>query len=148
MGGRSELFTGSAADALRLSGELDTGRRLPDGGHVTLPALSAFDLECLGEVAARWVSYGSGDLGLTPVDGGDHVYRLPHLLCEVLTELDATREPATVHQVAREWAECDVELDAAAADEVLRAVLGLVAPAHRNHQDVYLWVARRPAPAR
>ena len=83
---RSELFVADHAGALA---RVDAGdaQRKPERtlASLQLPGVGALDLEVLGEIAARAVHYGTGDVELQEVDlDREFLMEVPRFLREVL----------------------------------------------------------------
>lgn len=138
----AQLFAATHAEALRRADALDLGAATIGVPYVDLPAMTPVDLEVLGEVAARAVHFGTGDLEVAEIDlEHDRLFRLPAFLCDVLAELAVTEDPDLAGEVAAEWAASE-ELDLAGQDllPVLQSVVGLVTQAQVAGLDVYLWV--------
>ena len=138
----AQLFAATHAEALRRADALDVGPVPGDVPHVDLPSMSPLDLEMLGEVAARAVHFGAGDLEVAEIDlEHERLFRLPEFLCEVLVELGVAEDPDLPGDVATAWAASE-ELDLAGQDllPVVRSVVGLVTQAEAAGLDVYLWV--------
>lgn len=138
----AQLFTGTHAEALARADALDAGDEPDDATSALDVALTPVDLEVLGEIAARAVRFGTGDLEVAEVDlEHESLFRLPRYLCEVLAELDEPEDPEAPGEVAAAWAATD-EMDAADQDllPTLREITALVAGALESGQDVYLWV--------
>jgi hypothetical protein len=136
-----ELFAGTHAEAIARADALDAGGTPPPARHLEMTAITPLDLEQLGEIAARAVKFGNGDLELAEVDL-DHelLFRLPDFLCEVLVALGADEDPDLLGEVAEEWGATE-ELAAPAADlaPVLREIVELVTAALDDDLGVYLW---------
>jgi hypothetical protein len=142
MGVLGELFVGTHAGALERAGVLDAGE-IPSGAvpHIELTEISALDLEVLGEVAAREVRYGTGDLEVAEIDlAHDNLYGLPPFLTEVLAAVRESEDEEVLGDIARSWAD-DAEIDAAPAEleEVLSAIVGLAVTATERGERLYLW---------
>ncbi|WP_182112406.1 MULTISPECIES: hypothetical protein [unclassified Actinotalea] len=138
----SQLFAGTHAEAIARADALDAGDDLDDATSALDVSLTPVDLEVLGEIAAKAVRFGSGDLEVAEVDL-DHelLFRLPPFLCEVLAQLDAPEDADAPGEVAQAWAASE-EMDAAGEDlqPLVRSITGLVAAAHESGQNVYLWL--------
>ncbi|WP_199423091.1 hypothetical protein [Actinotalea solisilvae] len=138
----AQLFAGTHAEALARADALDAGDEPDDATSALDVALTPVDLEVLGEIAAKAVRFGSGDLEVAEVDL-DHelLFRLPPFLCEVLAQLDEPEDPDAPGEVAEAWAASE-EMSAEGEDllPLVREITGLVAAAHGAGQDVYLWV--------
>lgn len=138
----AQLFAATHAEALRRSDALDLGTATVDVPYVDLPTMTPVDLEVLGEVAARSVQFGTGDLEVAEIDlEHDRLFRLPPFLCDVLAELGGAEDPDLAGDVAVEWAASE-ELDLAGQDllPVLQSVIDLVTQAQATGLDAYLWV--------
>lgn len=138
----AQLFAGTHAEAIARTESLDAGSAPDDATSALDVSLTPVDLEVLGEIAAKAVRFGSGDLEVAEVDlEHESLYRLPEFLCEVLAQLDAPEDPDAPGEVAEAWAATE-EMDAAGQDLVplVRSITGFVATAHEAGQDVYLWV--------
>lgn len=137
-----QLFTGTHAEALARADALEAGDEPDDATSAVDAPVTPVDLEVLGELAAKAVRYGSGDLEVAEVDlDHENLSRLPRFLCEVLAALDEPEDPEAPAEVAAAWAATD-EMDAADQDllPLLREITGLVARAVESGQDVYLWL--------
>lgn len=142
MGVLGELFVGTHAVALERADVLDAGE-VPSGAvpHVELAEIGAMELEALGEVAARHVRYGSGDLEVSEIDlAHDNLFGLPHFLVEVLAAIEDSDDEEVLEDVARSWSE-DAEIDSAPTDlrEVLAAIVELAVRATERGERLYLW---------
>ena len=137
----AELFAGTHAEAVTRADALDAGTTPPPARHLAT-SVTALDLEQLGEITARAVRFGSGELELAEVDL-DHelLLRLPDFLCEVLVALGTDEDPDLVGEVAEEWGATE-ELAVPAADltPVVREIVELVTAALDDDLGVYLWV--------
>lgn len=140
---RSELFAATHTGALARADARDA-RREPAGGSasVFLPGVDALDLEVLGEIAARAVQYGSGELELGEVDlDRESLFELPEFLREVLVELGRVEDLALPAEVAAAWAaDDDLAVTSEAALPLVTAIIGLVTAASEAGTAVYLWV--------
>ncbi len=138
----AELFAGTHAEAIARADVLTAGGTPHPARHLAVPSVTPLDLEQLGEIAARAVKFGSGELELADVDL-DHelLFRLPDFLCEVLAALGADEDPDLLGEVAEEWGTTE-ELAIPAADltPVLREIVDLVTGALDEDLGVYLWV--------
>ena len=140
---RTQLFAGTHAEALARADDLDAGRQPAPAPSLDLTDVTAVDLEVLGEIAARAVRFGTGDLEVAEVDlEHELLFGLPPFLCEVLTELRTPEDPDVPGEVAAAWAVSE-ELSAAGQDmlPVVRSIVDFVSMAHEAGQDVYLWVS-------
>jgi hypothetical protein len=138
----AELFAGTHAEAIARADVLAAGGTPAPARHLEVPAVTPLDLVQLGEIAARAVRFGSGELELTDVDlGHELLFRLPDFLCEVLAALGADEDPDLLGEVAEEWGTIE-ELAIPAADltPVLREIVDLVTVALDEDLGVYLWV--------
>lgn len=137
----AELFAGTHAEAVARADALDAGRTPPPARHLEL-GITPLDLEQLGEITARAVRFGSGELEPAEVDL-DHelLFRLPDFLCEALVALGSDEDPDLLGEVAEEWGAAE-ELAVPAADltPVLRDIVELVTAALDDDLGVYLWV--------
>lgn len=141
----AQLFTGTHAEALARATALDAGDEPDDATSSMDVSLTPVDLEVLGEIAAKAVRFGSGDLEVAEVDlEHEYLFKLPEYLCEVLAELDDPEDPDAPADVAAAWAASE-EMDAAGQDlqPLVREITGLVARAVESGQDVYLWLEPR-----
>ncbi|MBO1752904.1 hypothetical protein J4G33_13910 [Actinotalea sp. BY-33] len=142
---QAELFAAKHAAALARSEALEAGGVTPtgDASHLALVDLGPIELETLGEIVARAVRFGSGDLELEEVDL-DHeaLLLLPDFLCEALAELSRSEDPDLATEVATEWAQAE-EVDASATEllPVLRSIVALVLLAEKTGERLYLWTA-------
>ncbi|MDT0164597.1 hypothetical protein Q9R32_03400 [Actinotalea sp. AC32] len=142
MGVLAELFAGTHAEALARADVLESGAVPPPAPHLELTTVTPVDLEVLGEIAARAVQFGVGDLEIAEIDlEHESLFRLPPFLCEVLTELGRSEDPETLGEVAEQWAASE-EMGVPGEDltHVVRGVVDLVSEASEAGQDVYLWV--------
>ncbi|MBX9246534.1 hypothetical protein ICW40_17215 [Actinotalea ferrariae] len=138
----AQLFTGTHAEALARATALDAGDEPDDATSSMDVSLTPVDLEVLGEIAAKAVRFGSGDLEVAEVDlEHEYLFKLPEYLCEVLAALDDPEDPDAPADVAEAWAASE-EMDAAGQDlqPLVREITGLVARAVESGQDVYLWL--------
>jgi len=139
---RSELFVADHAGALA---RVDAGdaQRKPEHGLASLqmPGVGALDLEVLGEIAARAVHFGSGDVELQEVDlDRESLLELPRFLREVLVELGVTEDADLPAQVAAQWAtEDDLQIAPGAALSLVTSIVSLVTEAAEAEFGVYLW---------
>jgi hypothetical protein len=140
---RSELFVADHAAALAHADARDA-HRAPTPGleSVELAGLDAIDLELLGEVAARAVQYGTGELELQEVDlDRESLFELPPFLREVFVELGRAEDAELAAEVATEWSSsADHEWRPAGALTVVRSIISLVTAATDAEGTVYLWV--------
>ncbi|EYR63636.1 hypothetical protein N866_19265 [Actinotalea ferrariae CF5-4] len=142
MGVLGELFVGTHSLALERAGVLDAGE-IPSGAvpHIDLTQIGALDLEILGEVAAREVRFGTGDLEVAEIDlAHDNLFGLPPFLTEVLAAVRESEDEDVVGDIARSWAD-DAEIDASTADleRVIDAIVGLAVQATERGERLYLW---------
>ena len=141
MGDRAELFAATHPAALRRAEDLAAGRDAAAGPRVALGSVTAFDLESLGETAARVVRFGAGDVELEDVDlEHDGLLRLPRFLREVLLELRTTEEPDALQDVAAAWAATE-EMAAEGEDltGLVRQITDVVQAAEDGGLEVYVW---------
>jgi len=140
---RSELFVADHAGALARAKARDA-RHEPAPGLVSLDlaGIDALGLEVLGEVAARAVQYGAGELELQEVDlDHESLFELPSFLREVLVELGRTEDAELPADVAKEWAgDEDLPVTPATALPVVTSIVTLVTAAAEAGRTVYLWV--------
>lgn len=139
----AQLFAADHHQALARAAALDAGQDPAPTPHVDLPAIEPVDLEVLGEVAARAVRFGSGDLDVAEVDL-DHelLFRLPDFLAEVLVAVGQDEDEELPGEVAADWAAgAELELPVGELTEVLGSVVGLAIEAQDAGLDLYLWVA-------
>lgn len=142
MGVLAELFVATHAEALTRADVLSTGEIPPPAPRADLTEIGPYDLELLGEIAARAVQFGTGDLEVAEVDlEHESLYRLPAFLCEVLVELAGAEDTELVDDVAQAWAQED-DMDVTAEDlaPVVRVATELAVTADRNDKGLYLWV--------
>ncbi|WP_225752657.1 hypothetical protein [Actinotalea sp. Marseille-Q4924] len=142
MGVLGELFVATHAAALERADVLDAGE-IPSGAvpHIELTQIGALDLEILGEVTAREVRYGSGDVEVAEIDlAHDNLYGLPAFLTEVLAAVRESEDEDVVGDIARGWAD-DAEIDASTSDlqEVVSAIVDLAVRATERGEQLYLW---------
>ncbi|MBC7292159.1 MAG: hypothetical protein H5T83_12600 [Actinotalea sp.] len=142
MGVLGELFAGAHATALERADVLDAGE-IPSGAapHIELTEIGPVELEALGEVAARAVRFGSGDLEVSEIDlAHDNLYRVPPFFAEVLVALGDSEEEDVVEDVAAQWA-AEAEIDASAEDlaRVVEAVVAVATRAAERGEDLFLW---------
>ena len=139
----SEVFAAKHQGALARAEALDTGDDAPDGvPHLELSDVTTLELEALGEVAARTLRFGTGDLELEEVDlDHESLFELPPFLCEVLVELGKAEDPDALADVAAAWAQSE-EMDStpAVTQPVVADLVELVTNATRDGLNVYLWV--------
>jgi len=140
----SEVFATKHRGALARAEALDAGDDAPeDVPHLELSDVTTLELEALGEVAARTLRFGTGDLELEEVDlDHESLFELPPFLCEVLVELGKAEDPDALADVAAAWAQS--EEMGSTADVTLPIVTDLVDLVTKATQDglnVYLWVA-------
>ena len=141
---RSELFVADHAGALAHADARDAGREpAPGDASLDLASVDALDLEVLGEVAARAVQYGTGELELQEVDlDRESLFELPPFLLEVLVELGRVEDLALPADVAAQWAaDDDLALAADAALPLVTAIVALATRAAEEGSTVYLWTA-------
>lgn len=138
----SEVFAAKHRGALARCEALDAGEDAPDDvPHVELEDVTSLDLELLGQIAARTLRFGTGDLELEEVDlDHESLSELPPFLCEVLTELGRAEDPEALADVAGEWVRSDdVQVSPDAAQSVVADVVELVTAASRDGVGVYFW---------
>lgn len=136
---QAQLFTANHAEALRRADALDADRAPADAVHLNLPALSPVDLEILGEVTAKAVQFGRGDLEVTEVDiEHDQLFRLPAFWVEALAELVDPEDADAPAGVALEWV-ASAELTDVDAPRVVGSIAAFAAEARDAGLDVYLW---------
>jgi hypothetical protein len=139
----SEIFAAKHRGALARSEALDAGDDAPeDVPHLELSDVTTLELEVLGEIAARTLRFGTGDLELEEVDlDHESLFELPPFLCEVLVELGKAEDPEALADVAGEWARSE-EMGVAAdvAQPIVADLVELVTNASREGLSVYLWV--------
>ncbi|GAA2721301.1 hypothetical protein [Cellulomonas aerilata] len=139
----SEVFATRHRGALARSEALDAGEDAPDDvRHLELSDVTTMELEALGEIAARVLRFGTGDLELEEVDlDHESLFELPPFLCEVLTELGRAEDPEALADVAAEWARSE---EMGATPEVTQPIVAdlveLVTAAAKDGLTVYLWV--------
>ena len=140
----SEVFATKHKSALARAEALDAGDDSPeDVRHLELSDVTALELEALGEIAARVLRFGTGDLELEEVDlDHESLFELPPFLCEVLVELGKAEDPEALADVAAEWARSE-EMDSSpdVTQPVVTDLVELVTAASRDGLNVYLWVA-------
>jgi hypothetical protein len=138
----AELFAGTHTEAVTRADALDAGSTPPPARHLAMTSITPLDLEQLGEITARAVRFGSGELEPAEVDL-DHelLFRLPDFLCEALVALGTDDDPDLLGEVADEWGATE-ELAAPGADltPVVRDIVELVTAALDEDLGVYLWV--------
>ena len=140
---RSELFLADHVGALA---RVDAGdaQRKPQRALASLqmPGVGAFDLEVLGQIAARAVHYGTGDLELQEVDlDRESLLELPRFLREVLVALGAAEDADLPAEVAAQWAsDDDLQLTPGAALSLVQSIVALVTEAADAEFGVYLWL--------
>jgi len=147
---RSELFAADHEGALAHAAARDAGREpasAPASTRLALAGIDALDLEVLGEIAARAVQYGSGELELQEVDlDRESLVELPSFLCEVLAELGRADDAELPSDVATEWAsDEDLPITPTTALPLVNAIIALVTAAATAGRTVYLWVGHEPA---
>ena len=139
---RSELFLADHAGALARADARDAGREpAPGVGSLDLAGVDALDLEVLGEIAARAVQYGTGELELQEVDlDRESLFELPPFLREVLVELGRAEDAELPADVAGQWAaDDDLGVAPGAALPLVTSILALAAAASEAGLTVYLW---------
>lgn len=143
----AQLFAATHTDALARAEALDAGEEPRAAVDLTavVPGVGPIELEALGEVAARVVRFGAGDLEVAEVDlAHESLFRLPDFLCEVLAELGTTEDPDALPDATEHWGATDeMAGEAGRPDTDLRdlvdAVVGVVVAAREADLDVYLW---------
>jgi len=139
----SEIFAAKHRGALARSEALDAGDDAPDDvPHLELSDVTTIDLEALGEIAARTLRFGTGDLELEEVDlDHESLFELPPFLCEVLVELGKAEDPDAAADVAAAWARSE-EMDSTpdVTLPIVTDLVELVTNATRDGLNVYLWV--------
>jgi len=147
---RSELFVAEHASALARADARDAGIEPPRwraADALELAGSTPLDLEALGEIAARAVQYGSGELGASGGRPRPRVARrAATVLCEVLVELGRAEDADLPSDVATEWAsDEDLAVNPARALPLVSAIVALVTAASATGRSVYLWDGtRRP----
>lgn len=140
MGVLAELFVATHAEALERADVLDSGAVPVSIPHVELTEIAPEDLETLGEVAARRVRFGTGDLEVAEVDlDHESLFRLSSFMVEVLVELARTDDPDAVADVAAAWAEAMEPVPAADLVPVVRAIADLAVAAQESDRSLHLW---------
>lgn len=140
---RSELFVSDHTGALARADARDAGRDPALGGAcLELAGVDALELEVLGEVVARAVQFGTGELELQEVDlDRESLFELPSFLQEVLVELGRAEDAELPADVATEWsADEDLPLTPVTALPLVRSIVALVTAATEAGRTVYLWV--------
>ena len=101
---RSELFVADHTGALARADARDAGREPKAlGAALDLTGVDSLDLETLGEIAARAVQYGNGELELQEVDlDRESLFEVPSFLREVLVELGRAEDVELPSEVASE----------------------------------------------
>jgi hypothetical protein len=139
----SEVFATKHKGALARAEALDAGDDAPDDvRHLELSDVTTIELEALGEIAARTLRFGTGDLELEEVDlDHESLFELPPFLCEVLVELGSAEDPEALADVAAEWARSE-EMDSSpdVTQPIVTDLVELVSAATRDGLNVYLWV--------
>ena len=139
----SEIFAAKHRGALARSEALDAGDDAPDDvPHLELSDVTTIELEALGEIAARTLRFGTGDLELEEVDlDHESLFELPPFLCEVLVELGKAEDPDAAADVAAAWAQSE-EMDSTpdVTLPIVTDLVELVTNATRDGLNVYLWV--------
>lgn len=144
MGVLAELFMGTHADALDRARVLDAGE-IPSGAvpHVELVEIGPVDLEILGEIVARAVRFGTGDLEVSEIDlAHDNVHGLPPFLTEALAAVATARaeDEDLDADVARDWSrEAELDADPGDLEAVLGAIVRLAVRATAEGRGLYLW---------
>lgn len=141
---RSELFVADHTGALARADARDAGREPKAlAAALDLTGVEALDLEALGEIAARAVQYGNGELELQEVDlDRESLFELPSFLREVLVELGRAEDVELPGEVASEWAaDEDLDLPPRSALPLVTSIVALLTAANETGGNVYLWVA-------
>ena len=137
----AQLFAGTHTEAVARADALDAGREPGAALHLNLRSVTPLDLETLGEIAARVVRFGSGDLEPAEIDvEHDRLFQLPDFWCEVFAELGVAEDPDALGEVADAWAATEEVAGSGDLRPLVRDVVGLVTQAQAAGQDVYLWV--------
>ena len=139
----SEVFATKHRGALARAEALDAGDDAPVGvPHLELSDVTTLELEALGEIAARTLRFGTGDLELEEVDlDHESLFELPPFLCEVLVELGKAEDPEALGDVAAAWAQSEEMASTPAVTQpVVADLVELVTNATRDGLNVYLWV--------
>lgn len=139
----SEIFATKHRGALARAEALDAGDDAPVGvPHLELSDVTTLELEALGEIAARTLRFGTGDLELEEVDlDHESLFELPPFLCEVLVELGKAEDPEALADVAAAWAQSEEMASTPAVTQpVVADLVELVTNATRDGLNVYLWV--------
>jgi hypothetical protein len=143
MARRAQVFAASHAGALTRADALDAGRTPPDNTpSCDVPGIGPLDLELLGEIAARIVRFGWGDVEPSEVDL-DHemLYLLPPFLVEVLVELNRDEE-GSISEVVEAWLASSETDPNDEAQSWVRDVIEVAVAAEAAGRNVYLWVAQ------
>lgn len=146
MGVLAELFVGTHAEALERAEILGSGAVPVSVPHVELTELAPEDLETLGEVVARVVRFGTGDVEVSEVDlAHESLHRLSPFMTDALVELAGTEDADAVVDVASAWsaAMAEDDDDALPAEDlvpVVRAVAELAVAARDSDRELHLWV--------
>ncbi len=139
----SEVFATKHRGALARAEALDAGADADaDVRHLELTDVGTVELETLGEIAARVLRFGTGDLELEEVDlDHESLLELPPFLCEVLVELGRAEDPEALADVAAAWARSE-EMDSTpdVTQPIVADLVELVTSASRDGLSVYLWV--------
>ena len=139
----SEVFATKHKGALDRADALEAGEDAPDDlARLELTDVGPAELEVLGEIAARTLRFGTGDLELEEVDlDHESLFELPPFLCEVLVELGKAEDPEALADVAAEWARSE-EMDSTpdVTQPIVTDLVELVTAATRDGLNVYLWV--------
>ncbi len=137
----AQLFVATHAQAVSRATALDAGKDPAQLPYLELELGDATDLEHLGDVAARAVRFGSGDLELTEVDlDHERLLRLPDFMCEALTELSEPDDPELPGEVAAAWADrADLDVIEDDVAGLVHRIVALVAAAQETGLDVYVW---------
>ncbi|HEY3436129.1 MAG TPA: hypothetical protein VGK35_00455 [Actinotalea sp.] len=139
---QTQLFAGTHDQALARAEAFEAAEEAATAPHVDAAGVTPFDLEALGEIAARHVRFGTGDLEVAEVDlDHERLFQLSTFLCEVLVELGASEDPEALSDVAVEWAAWE-EMAASSQDllPLLTSIVALATNAQDSGDDVYVWV--------
>jgi hypothetical protein len=105
--------------------------------------VTPWDLDELGQIAARIARFGSGETEPLEVDL-DHegLFELPEFWCQVLAELAVAEDPEALDDVATAWAASEEMADAGDLAPLVRALVDLATGAREAGVGVYLWMAQ------
>lgn len=137
----AQIFIATHAQAVSRATALDAGNEPAQLPFLELELGDPADLEQLGEVTARAVHFGTGDLELTEVDlDHERLLRLPDFLCEALAELAEPDDPELPGEVAAAWAgRADLDIIEDDVAGLVHKIVALVAAAQETGMDVYVW---------